>query len=273
MPSVRVDDIHLEYIEQGDGDDLIFVHGSLYDYRSWNLQIGPFSEEYRVVAYSRRSHYPNHWVEYAPDYSLLTESEDLASVIRALKLDAPVHIVGHSFGAYVAAMMAKDHPELVRTLVLAEPPILSLLANDPSSLGLYGVLEDNINERVLPLYQEGKYDDAVREFVDSVSFQKGTFDRIRPELKEILLQNARTLAEVVAPHTQDFTEDDAKKILAPTLLVGGENSTLVNHRIIEILERNLPVRERVVIKNASHAMQLQNAKDFNESILAFLAKY
>ena len=53
------DDVELHYIERGKGVAVIFVHGSLGDYSTWDAQLGPFAETYRAIAYSRRYNYPN----------------------------------------------------------------------------------------------------------------------------------------------------------------------------------------------------------------------
>jgi len=54
---------------------------------------------------------------------------DLAElIIKRLNL-GPVHLIGHSYGALIALFMAYHQPELVRTLVLGEPPVMSLLEN------------------------------------------------------------------------------------------------------------------------------------------------
>ena len=50
--------------------------------------------------------------------------DDLAVIIRMLKI-APAHLVGHSYRGAIAYHLALRHPELVRTLVLAEPVITS----------------------------------------------------------------------------------------------------------------------------------------------------
>jgi pimeloyl-ACP methyl ester carboxylesterase len=52
--TVHVNDVDLANVEQGHGDPVVFVHGSLGDYRLWDAQMAPFGERYRVVAYSRR---------------------------------------------------------------------------------------------------------------------------------------------------------------------------------------------------------------------------
>jgi len=123
---VRVNGAELHYVDQGKGVAVIFVHGGLDDYRVWQPQMEAFSQRYRTLAYSRRYNYPNSRVAPRTDYSAIVDADDLAVLIRKLKL-APAHIVGVSYGAYVALLLAARHPELVRSLVLSEPPVLQWL--------------------------------------------------------------------------------------------------------------------------------------------------
>jgi pimeloyl-ACP methyl ester carboxylesterase len=83
-----------------------------------------------VVAYSRRYNYPNNHAEIPPDHSAIVEARDLAALLDALKLES-VHVVGYSYGALTALFFAKEHPERVRSLTLAEPPILGWLSEIP----------------------------------------------------------------------------------------------------------------------------------------------
>ena len=125
--SVRVNGADLAYVEQGTGDPLLFIHGSLGDYRSWGLQMATFAERYRVVALSRRRHWPNSWP--ANDEGLCSahaHAADLAAFIDTLGL-GPCHLVGSSYGALAALTMTVSRPDLTRSLVLGEPPLLSWL--------------------------------------------------------------------------------------------------------------------------------------------------
>lgn len=54
--------------------------------------------------------------------------EDLAAVIEVVREHGPAHLVGHSYGGVLALHVAADHPELVRRVVVYEPPVISLLA-------------------------------------------------------------------------------------------------------------------------------------------------
>src|SRR5262249_12913990 len=130
-PQIRAasigDDITLHYVDEGTGVPVIFVHGSLSDGGYWADQIGPFSKHYRAIAYSRRYNYPNTNPP-RPGYSAVVDSDDLAALIHKLHLGRAV-VIGHSYGALTALFLAAGHPELVRALVLAEPPAVSLLAD------------------------------------------------------------------------------------------------------------------------------------------------
>jgi len=126
---VAVNGVQLHYQETGTGPPVVLIHGALDDYREWSPQIRPFSEHYRVVAYSRRYNYPNDNPETA-DHSAIVEARDLASLLDALKLDR-VHLVGDSYGALTALFFSTQHPDRVRSLTLAEPPILKWLPQIP----------------------------------------------------------------------------------------------------------------------------------------------
>jgi pimeloyl-ACP methyl ester carboxylesterase len=121
--------ITLHYVEQGGGDPVIFVHGSLRDYTHWQEQVSAFAKNHHAIAYSRRYNFPN---QNAPisGYSAVIDAEDLAQLIEALHL-GKVEIVGHSYGALAALFLAVHHPDVIRALSLAEPPVIVLPASLP----------------------------------------------------------------------------------------------------------------------------------------------
>ena len=81
-------------------------------------------------------------------------------IIKRLDL-GPAHLIGHSYGALIPLYMAYQHPELVRTLVLGEPPVMSLLEdNSKYSKDLY-----TIRENVQDAIRRGDMERAVRIFL------------------------------------------------------------------------------------------------------------
>ncbi|HEY0608611.1 MAG TPA: alpha/beta hydrolase, partial [Chitinophaga sp.] len=163
---INGDSIH--YIERGQGPPVVFVHGALGDYRVWQAQMDTFAEHHRVIAYSRRFAYPNKQViNDSADYSPARHAKDLAAFIKALHLE-PVHLVGHSYGAFTALSTTIDHPELVRSLSLGEPPVMSLL---PSAPGGDTILRNFFQKALIPAgkaFKSNNNEKAVAIFLGGV---------------------------------------------------------------------------------------------------------
>ena len=128
---VSANGTELSYVEAGQGDPVIFVHGGLQDYRMWAEHLPKFAGRYRAIAYSRRNHFPNDVsLDGLPDAAADTHGEDLAAFVRALGL-SKVRIVAHSSGAHAALFFAARHPDMLVSLALNEPPATGLLAGVP----------------------------------------------------------------------------------------------------------------------------------------------
>jgi len=67
--TIQANGVELHYVEKGTGVAVIFIHGGLDDYRAWDEQVGPFSDHYRAIAYSRRYNHPNSGVTFGSSYS------------------------------------------------------------------------------------------------------------------------------------------------------------------------------------------------------------
>src|SRR5262245_52562735 len=119
---VVVGDVELRYIEQGKGEPVILLHGGQGDYRAWPALMEALAPRYRVISYSRRYHVPNENSLTSTSHSALIDADDLAGLIAALDLRS-AHLVGTSYGAFTALALAIKHPEMVRSMVLAEPPV------------------------------------------------------------------------------------------------------------------------------------------------------
>ena len=136
MARLDIDGLELAYSDEGRGDPLQLVHGSASDQRTWEGQRGEFARHFRVVAFSRRYHWPNPPIPPDAQYTMREQLEDLKRVPRVLGIDS-AHFVGHSYGAFLCLLLAIESPALVRTLVLAEPPVITLLtSNAPTPLEL-----------------------------------------------------------------------------------------------------------------------------------------
>jgi pimeloyl-ACP methyl ester carboxylesterase len=132
VKQMKVNGVELAYVEEGSGVPVVFVHGALLDWRSFDLLRPAVAAGYRYVAYSRRYHQPNRWTGDGSDYSYQLHEDDLVAFIAGLGA-GPVHLVGHSYGGGVVLLTALDHPELVKSAVIGEPGSLfpDLISEEP----------------------------------------------------------------------------------------------------------------------------------------------
>jgi non-heme chloroperoxidase len=253
----------LHYIERGKGVAVVFVHGSLGDYATWNAQLGPFAETYRALAYSRRYNYPN-TNKLRPKHSAVVEADDLAEFIKKLDLDK-VHVIGHSYGGYTALFLAVKHPELVRTLTLAEPPVVFAGDQVPAA-------KMDVVKQARAAFERGDTAGAIRAVVDSS--RKGTYDKIPAAFRELVLRNAPELRALVTSDNMypPLDRDLVRKIGVSTLLLSGEKSSPSQEAIDKELEHLLPekTRRRVIIRGADHGMWFQQPEACRAAVLTFL---
>lgn len=265
----------LHYVERGEGDSVVFVHGGLSDFRTWGLQMQPFSERYRAIAYSRRGHYPNAWPGGYSLCSMAAHVEDLAGLIEALQLGR-VHIVANSYGGYVSLFLALRHARLVRTLALAEPPVHPLLRRLPDGEALFQDFMEGAWRPAGRAFAQGNLEEGVRLFLEG-AVGKGTFEELPPRVREEMMKNAPELKVSTATpfevHMPDLTCEDLVQITAPVLLMRGEESPRKYYVINDELARCLPHAEQAQIAGAAHILHSQNPQQHNDLVLSFLDRH
>ena len=278
VKNTEINGRHLHYVEQGDGQPpVIFIHGGLDDYRCWQFQIDSFSKEYRAISYSRRFAYPNKWIgNVVTDNTIEDNAKDLAELIRKLDL-APAHLVGASYGAFITLYCASKNPELAKTMVLNEPPIMQFLARSHQKDDVESL--EGFRTLVLNPYKDaskrGDFEKGVQVFMDRIMVIENFFEQLPEEGKQPLLDNAKSLeSELESSVSTSFTIEDVKQITTiPTLLINGELSPKFFHRIADILSNNMPSNtEQIVIPNLSHD-NVRSSNIFNSKVMQFFARH
>jgi non-heme chloroperoxidase len=272
VPAVHRTEIpgaELAWVEQGSGTPVVFVHGSGADLRTWGYQMAPVAEaSFRAVAYSRRFHHPNS--PPAPDaaYTAALHAGDLAAFIESLHA-GPVHLVASSYGGVVALLVARDRPALVRSLVLTEPAMLSLVQPGTPAAAQAAQLD-----RARGLLAGGDPETALHAFVDAI-FGPGAHLMIPASTRAMLMDNLPELRREASAPPRDpaFSCDDAKRVTAPVLLITGGASPTFFKAIDERLAECLPSVEAVIVPGASHAVHAQQTARFNELMVGFLEKH
>jgi len=110
---MRVNDVELNVVVQGEGPDVLLVHGFPDDHTVWRNQIPALVDAgYRVIALDTRGCGESEIKPREGDYAIDKLVADLVALLDALGI-AKVRLVGHDWGALQAWCFAMEYPERV----------------------------------------------------------------------------------------------------------------------------------------------------------------
>lgn len=100
---------------------LVMAHGSSDDGRCWTNLAKEFTDRYDLILFDARGH----GLSDPPKAGDLPDAqvEDLAGLIRALKLEKPI-LMGHSMGSASVAWFAAKYPDVPRAVILEDPALV-----------------------------------------------------------------------------------------------------------------------------------------------------
>ncbi len=287
MSTATVNGVELAYIEHGQGPPVLFVHGGTGDYRVWDQQMDAFGADHRAIALSCRGSWPNAKLRPDEPVTLDTFVADLAEFIRALDA-GPVHLIGHSSpGGFGGMRLAARHPELLRTLVLLEPPAFPLLGVDipprPAQVLTLAIRHPRAGLGFLTFGATGirpatkafeRGDDAagLRAFL-AANTSAAVMAGMPEAVFQRFLDNVGPLKAQLRAGFPPFRASDARGITVPTLLVGGGDSPAHIAAVTARLAALLPDAEQMTIPGATHIMFASHAGEFNAGVLRFLRSH
>lgn len=115
MPKVSVNGFRLYYEIEGDGEPVVLIPGFAAGRETWVRQTPSLSRNFRVITFDPRGVSESDKPEGPQSISLL--ADDLAHLLQGLGISR-AHIVGASFGGFVAQEFALRYPFMTRKLVL-----------------------------------------------------------------------------------------------------------------------------------------------------------
>lgn len=270
LKQVKANGALFNYTDNGAGEPIIFIHGALEDYRTWDAQIDTFSKHFRIITYSRRLNFPNHNTEPIKNLSAETEAEDLAAFISQLKL-GKVHLVGHSFGGLISLFLAKKHPELVRSLTLSEPGLISWLPDLNGGKVLYDEIDIKLWKPVRKAFERKDTTEVLRQ---TLIYFAGAdvLDQLPPEAKSQLVVNfSEWKAIAFSPEAfSDFKREYLKDIKVPVLLLSGGQTFPFMQLINQELKNVLPGAQQYHLEEGTHDYWLTHPQQMGQVVLKFL---
>jgi pimeloyl-ACP methyl ester carboxylesterase len=194
-------------------------------------------------------------------------AELVATVLNA-EVSGAVDVVGHSYGGAVALRLAALHPERMRSLVVIEPIVTSLLreANDPLAEE-----SNRFAHEFIALVDVGNVEAAWRHFFDG----RGTPGRWAAMSERSKMRFQALTPQTVAGFRANIdvrqTLEDCRRIPVPTTIVRGANTAPWDVQIADILRTQLPAAPFHVVRGAGHMSPLTHPAAIAEIIDQHLA--
>lgn len=250
MLHIDVGGYRMHYIEIGQGAPVVLIHGSMSDFRVWSPILGPLSRSLRVLAPSLRHFFPDHWDGTGDTFTIAQHTVDIIKFIE--RVGPPVHLVGHSRGGHLAFRVAQQRPDLLTSLVLAEPGGDVDTSLQPTDEPILPPLHNTFvaaRDRIAA----GDIDGGLEIFIDAIDGQ-GVWRRLTPAIRQELRDNASTLQGQVNEQRKPYTLADTQAIRTPTLLIAGARTKPASARNVRVLATNISGTRRVTIPDATHMM-------------------
>jgi pimeloyl-ACP methyl ester carboxylesterase len=263
----RVNGYDMAYVEMGQGEPLVCVHGSLCDYRVWSPVLGPLSQRHRVIAPSLRRYFPEHWDGVGDGFTIAQHVADVIAFLEAL--ECKVHLLGHSRGGHIAFRVAQQRPDLLHRVILAEPGGDLDASLAPEAAGALPALNAHVVGAVEKI-AAGDVEGGLAVFVDAIN-GPGVWRLLPAAAKQRLRDNARTLLGQQHEQRQPYTRADAEGIRVPTLFIGGAETPGSLPIVLRALATHVPAAHVAIIPNTTHMMFEQDPVRFSSVVLDFLA--
>jgi pimeloyl-ACP methyl ester carboxylesterase len=258
MPRAAIGDISLNYELEGQGSDLVLIHGLGGDAHSWDADVSAFACCHRVLRPDVRgcgaSDKP------AGPYSPVLFARDLCGLFDTVGID-DAHVLGISLGGVIAQRFALDYPSRVRSLILV---------STSSEVGAKSVAAW---QRLADLIEREGFDarsaDASRAF--SPSYAARHPERVADLGRRNAANDPRAYAATARAVSDYNWTADLPRVTAPVLILQGLDDQLTPPGGSVKMSRALPQARLLMVAEAGHNLPTEQPAVFHNSVLAFTA--
>jgi pimeloyl-ACP methyl ester carboxylesterase len=270
MPYATSNGIRLYYEEAGKGTPIVFVHEFADDLYSWEPQLRYFSRRYRCIAYNARGYPPSDVPKAASKYSQALATDDIANVMRHLKI-RKAHIIGCSMGGFATVHFGLRYARMALSLTAigvgygSDPDKRAQFAKDTEIMARR--FEEMGTPKAIEPYQIGP---------SRVQFQnkdpRGFAHFCAEFAKHSALGSANTLRGVQARRPTIYSlERGLAKLKVPLhMITGDEDNNCLEPGIF--IKRVCPAAWLTVVPATGHAVNLEEPDFFNRITAEFLAQ-
>lgn len=266
----HVNGVRIAYESAGSGpDQVVLVHGSWGSHHNWDRVVAGLAERVRVTTYDRRGHSES---ERPPGQGSFREDvADLAALIEHLGA-APAWVVGNSSGAAITLQLAATRPDVLRGIVVHEPPLFGVLDERSPEAAANAAVENGPLAEVARRIAAGDHAGAAELFVDEVALGPGSWAQLPEGMRQTFIENAPTfLDEENDPDSRDINTEALARYGGPVLITSGDRSPPIFEPVLNKLMELLPQAERAVYRGAGHIPHVTHPDAYIERTLEFMS--
>lgn len=263
---VEANGLHLHYTRTGGGGTpMVLAHGLTDNGLAWSRLAHTLERTYDMIMVDARGHGLSDKPE--SGYTPADHERDLAGVIDALGLQKPI-LMGHSMGAVTVSMVAADHPEMARAVILEDP-----VWRWPTSIEDY----DSAKQRIYDHWRSRL--ELRKKLTTAESFARGPRERPlwAPEDHDTDVPAKEQVAMQVLDYVLEMDQNWAQQVSkfeAPVLLIYGnpELGGIVGPDIAAEARRINPLITPVQIPGAGHSIRRERFDDYVAALREFFAQ-
>lgn len=263
VQTLEIDGRRFSYRTAGSSQPLILLHGIGSGSASWLWQLETLAADFRLIAWD------------APGYGVSTAfaasspvAADYAQALQAFLAGLglnQVHLIGHSLGAIIATAFARQQPEYLLSLMLADPAIGYGQA-EPD------VRTDKLKTRLQQMNTLGSAGLAEQRAPALLSAQAGTLalELVRWNMRQ-LRPDGYTQAAYLLAHADLLA--DAVHYPQPVLVVCGSEDKITPEAGAQKVAAAFPQGQYEPIKGAGHASYIESPEQFNTAWQSYIERH
>lgn len=248
MPSFKNGSVEIAYLDEGEGDPIILVHGFAstknvnWVYPAWTSTLTKAGR--RVIALDNRGHGDSTKLYDPEDYHIGTMAGDVRALMDHLNIER-ADMMGYSMGGRITAYLGQRSPERLRKAILG-------------GIGMGLIEGGGPGENVASALEAASLDDVA----DPVG---RTFRAFADQTRS----DRRALAACLRGSRRLMTREEAAAIAVPTLIAVGTTDDIAGSasRLADVI----PGSQVLDIPNRDH-MRAVGDRVYKDGVLEFLAK-
>ena len=248
MPSFHNGEVEIAYLDEGEGDPILLVHGFAstrnvnWVYPGWVSELTKNGR--RVIALDNRGHGDSTKLYDAAQYDIAIMAGDVIALMDHLQI-ARADIMGYSLGSRMTAVLARSQPERLRSAIFGGIGIGLIEGGGPGENVVKALEADSLQDVTDPVGR------TFRAFADQTRSDR------------------RALAACLRGSRRLMTREEAARIAVPALIAVGTKDEIAGSA--DALGKIIPGSQVLNIPNRDH-MRAVGDKVYKSGVLDFLSQ-